>query len=100
MRLLAGNLLADPEACRPASTPTLGSSARSFILSRHRTSLKSASTSYIATASAIGDPFEQAFFVMVQLPYLQPFDDVNKRVELIKMCRGTSMPRLCLAYMS
>jgi hypothetical protein len=33
-----------------------------------------------ATATAINDPFEQAFFVMVQLPYLQPFDDVNKRV--------------------
>ncbi|MEP7110544.1 MAG: Fic family protein [Ferruginibacter sp.] len=28
----------------------------------------------------IEDPFEQAFFIMVQLPYLQPFDDVNKRV--------------------
>jgi DNA-binding transcriptional ArsR family regulator len=34
----------------------------------------------LATAAAIEDPFEQAFFVMVQLPYLQPFDDVNKRV--------------------
>lgn len=34
----------------------------------------------LATASAITDPFEQAFFAMVQLPYLQPFDDVNKRV--------------------
>lgn len=34
----------------------------------------------LATAAAIGDPFEQAFFIMVQLPYLQPFDDVNKRV--------------------
>jgi hypothetical protein len=31
-------------------------------------------------ASDIKDPFEQSFFVMVQLPYLQPFDDVNKRV--------------------
>ena len=30
-------------------------------------------------ASAIGDPFEQAFFAMVHLPYLQPFVDVNKR---------------------
>jgi len=28
----------------------------------------------------IQDPFEQALFAMVQLPYLQPFDDVNKRV--------------------
>ena len=34
----------------------------------------------LATAAAITDPFEQALFVMVQLPYLQPFDDVNKRV--------------------
>jgi Fic family protein len=32
------------------------------------------------TATAIQYPFEQAFFAMVQLPYLQPFDDVNKRV--------------------
>lgn len=32
------------------------------------------------TAAAIDDPFEQAFFAMVQLPYLQPFEDVNKRV--------------------
>lgn len=32
------------------------------------------------TATAIADPFEQAFFAMVQLPYLQPFEDVNKRV--------------------
>ncbi len=31
-------------------------------------------------ADAIRDPFEQAFFAMVQLPYLQAFDDVNKRV--------------------
>ncbi len=31
-------------------------------------------------ASAIPDPFEQSFFIMVQLPYLQPFEDVNKRV--------------------
>jgi Fic family protein len=32
------------------------------------------------TAAAIQDLFEQALFAMVQLPYLQPFDDVNKRV--------------------
>ena len=34
----------------------------------------------LTTTAAIGDPFEQAFFIMVHLPYLQPFDDVNKRV--------------------
>ena len=31
-------------------------------------------------AAAIGDPFEQAFFAQIHIPYLQPFLDVNKRV--------------------
>ncbi|MEA1933145.1 MAG: Fic family protein [Thermodesulfobacteriota bacterium] len=39
-------------------------------------------------AAAIDDPFEQAFFVMVQLPYLQPFEDVNKRVSRL----GANIP--------
>lgn len=33
----------------------------------------------LSRASAIPDPFEQAFFAMVHIPYLQPFTDVNKR---------------------
>jgi hypothetical protein len=35
---------------------------------------------FLEKAAAIPDPFEQAFFVMVQLLYLQPFSDVNKPV--------------------
>jgi len=34
----------------------------------------------LAKAEAISDPFEQSFFAAIQLPYLQPFADVNKRV--------------------
>ena len=34
----------------------------------------------LGTAVAISDPFELAFFVTVHMPYLQPFEDVNKRV--------------------
>jgi len=34
----------------------------------------------LSIASTISDPFEQAFFLTVHLPYLQPFEDVNKRV--------------------
>jgi fido (protein-threonine AMPylation protein) len=30
-------------------------------------------------ANRIEDPFEQSFFMMVHLPYLQPFADINKR---------------------
>lgn len=33
----------------------------------------------LGKANAIRDPFEQSFFMMVQLPYLQPFADINKR---------------------
>lgn len=39
-------------------------------------------------AAAIPDPFEQAFFIMVQIPYLQPFEDVNKRVSRL----GANIP--------
>ena len=42
----------------------------------------------LSKAAAITDPFEQAFFLMVQLPYLQPFEDVNKRVSRI----GANIP--------
>jgi Fic family protein len=34
----------------------------------------------VEMAAEIEDPFEQAFFLMAHLPYLQPFEDVNKRV--------------------
>lgn len=39
-------------------------------------------------ASVIPDPFEQSFFLLVHLPYLQPFDDVNKRVARV----GANLP--------
>jgi Fic family protein len=34
----------------------------------------------VDTAAAIREPFEQVFFIMVHLSYLQPFENVNKRV--------------------
>lgn len=47
-------------------------------------------------AAQIDDPFEQAFFGMVHLPYLQPFEDVNKRVSRltanIPLIRGNLCP--------
>jgi fido (protein-threonine AMPylation protein) len=33
----------------------------------------------LGKVAQIGDPFEQSFFIMVHLPYLQPFADINKR---------------------
>ncbi len=40
--------------------------------------------------AAISDPFEQAFFLMAHIPYLQPFEDVNKRVSRL----GANIPLL------
>ncbi|HCO19968.1 MAG TPA: cell filamentation protein Fic [Flavobacteriaceae bacterium] len=34
----------------------------------------------LSKVNQIKDPFEQAFFILVHFPYLQPFDDVNKRL--------------------
>ena len=33
----------------------------------------------LSKASQINDPFEQSFFMLVHVPYLQPFADINKR---------------------
>lgn len=37
----------------------------------------------VRKAAAITDPFEQSFFLLVHIPYLQAFDDVNKRTSRI-----------------
>lgn len=78
--LLANNLLPDPAApgrlrsisvvikksvYTPLAIPQLVEEMFELILEKTR---------------EIEDPFEQAFFIMVHLPYLQPFEDVNKRV--------------------
>ncbi len=49
-------------------------------------------------AEQIKNPFEQAFFIMVQLPYLQPFDDVNKRVS--RLAANIPLNRFNLAPLS
>lgn len=49
----------------------------------------------LSKAAAIPDPFEQAFFLMVQLPYLQPFEDVNKRVSRIAANMPLIQHKLC-----
>lgn len=49
----------------------------------------------IDTAAAIKNPFEQAFFLMVHLPYLQPFEDVNKRVSRLSANMPLIRENLC-----
>ncbi len=78
--LLSNNLLLDPKACgRLRMIPVkIGKSVY------HPIEVPQLIEEYfqliIQKAAAIKNPFEQSFFLMVHLPYLQPFLDVNKRV--------------------
>ena len=78
--LLANNLLADPGAAGRLRYIAVGIEGSVFHPLEMPQLIGEGFDQLLATAAAIADPFEQAFFVMVQLPYLQPFDDVNKRV--------------------
>lgn len=50
---------------------------------------------FLAKAAAIHDPFEQAFFAMVHIPYLQPFVDVNKRTSRLAANISLIKANLC-----
>jgi len=77
--LLAQDLLANPEAC---------GNIRKIEVDIDKSSYKPLNNPHVLTellelilikAKKIGDPFEQSFFLLVHLSYLQAFEDVNKR---------------------
>ncbi len=78
--LLADNLLADPSSAGRIRKIEVGITGTVYQPLAIPQQLEELFDQLLAKASAIEDPFEQAFFVMVHLPYLQPFEDVNKRV--------------------
>jgi Fic family protein len=78
--LLANNLLADPTAAGRLRYIAVAIERSTFHPLEIPQLIEECFDQVLATAAAITDPFEQSFFMMVQLPYLQPFDDVNKRV--------------------
>ncbi len=78
--MLANNLLEDPMATGRLRYIAVGIEKSVYHPLEVPQLIEECFDQILATAAAIKDPFEQAFFVMVQLPYLQPFDDVNKRV--------------------
>lgn len=78
--LLADNLLEDPSAPGRLRREGVGISGSVFHPLEVPQLIEECFDKILAMAAAIVNPFEQAFFVMAQLPYLQPFIDVNKRV--------------------
>ncbi len=78
--ILANNLLADEGAAGRLRHIGVGIDGSVYHPPETPQLVEECFDQLLATAAAITDSFEQSFFVMVQLPYLQPFDDVNKRV--------------------
>ena len=86
--ILANNLLADQSAAGRLRRIGVGIEKSAFHPLEVPQLIEECFNQILATAASIEDPFEQAFFVMVQLPYLQPFDDVNKRTSRL----GANIP--------
>ena len=78
--ILAQNLLADPSAPGRLRRISVGIERSTFHPLELPQLIDECFSQLLEKAGAIEDPFEQALFAMVHLPYLQPFDDVNKRV--------------------
>lgn len=78
--LLSDNLLEDPTASGRLRSMAVGIGQTVFLPLEGPQRIDECFQQVLDTAGAIDDPFEQAFFAMVHLPYLQPFEDVNKRV--------------------
>lgn len=77
--LLSADLLRDPMMC--------GRLRRSPVFIKHSAytplavgdAIEAAAISIVDKALLIDDPYEQSFFLLAHLPYLQPFEDCNKR---------------------
>jgi hypothetical protein len=78
--LLSNNLLPDPAAPGRLRTFGVGINKSVYTPLAMPQLIEAMFELILEKAEAIQNPFEQAFFVMVHIPYLQPFDDVNKRV--------------------
>ncbi|MBS0357800.1 MAG: Fic family protein [Proteobacteria bacterium] len=77
--LLARGLLPDPRSRGRLRSTKVGIGKSAYTPTDIPQLIEECFQHILNKAEAIKDPFEQAFFVLVHLPYLQPFEDVNKR---------------------
>ncbi len=96
--LLSDNLLPDPNSCGRIRKKSIGIAKSVYHPLGIPDIINECFEQIVDTAKAILNPFEQAFFLMVHLPYLQPFEDVNKRVS--RLVSNIPFIRLNLAPLS
>jgi len=77
--ILSDNLLDPPELSGTLRRDVVAIGGSVYIPLSNRWAIEKLFEVLTQKAAAIKEPFEQAFFIMLHLPYLQPFIDVNKR---------------------
>ncbi|ART52412.1 cell filamentation protein Fic [Acidovorax carolinensis] len=93
--ILSDNLMADPMASGRLRVREVEISGTVFLPLSMPQKIAECFELVLGKASEITDPFEQAFFGMVHLPYLQPFEDVNKRVSRLAANISLIRQNLC-----
>lgn len=78
--LLSENLLTDPQASGRLRLRPVEIGGSIYLPIAIPQVIEESFKTILIKANDIRDPFEQAFFIMVHIPYLQAFEDVNKRV--------------------
>jgi Fic family protein len=81
--LLADGLLTDPAMAGRLRRMPVGITHSSFRPLDDQFQIEEEFDILIEKATAIPDPFEQSFFLLVHIPYLQAFADINKRTSRI-----------------
>ena len=77
--LLSENLLGDPSASGRVRTIAVGIGGTTYMPLENPHILKECFDLFIEKLNLIEDQFEQSFFSLIQLSYMQAFEDVNKR---------------------
>lgn len=93
--LLADSLIADPQACGRLRHIPVGIEGTVYHPLASPQLIEECFDKILAVASAITDPFEQAFFALVHLSYLQGFEDLNKRVSRLAAVIPLIRSNLC-----
>ena len=78
--LLSDHLLPEPAAGGRLRTHALAIGGTVFHPLSAAPAIETRFEQILTKAAAIGDPFEAAFFALVHLSYLQPFESMNQRV--------------------
>jgi hypothetical protein len=81
--LLADGLLADPAMAGRLRRMPVGITHSSYRPLEDQFVIMEEFGILVEKAAAIADPFERSFFLLVHIPYLQAFDDINKRTSRV-----------------